>query len=80
MLKNAEKLSVLKQLPGNCCESADCLEQQRDIYEKDGIFSSRMIDGIENQLRSYNDRETARLAKENPMVMQDLVNKYFYCG
>ncbi len=78
--ENAEKLSVLKQLPGNCCESADCLEQQRDIYEKDGIFSSRMIDGIENQLRSYNDRETARLAKENPMVMQDLVNKYFYCG
>lgn len=78
--ENADKLSQLKQLPTNCSESADCLERQRGIYEEYGIFSSRMIDGIEAKLRDYNDTDTARLAKENPDVMQTLVNQYFHCG
>ncbi|MCM1297498.1 MAG: glutamine synthetase family protein [Muribaculaceae bacterium] len=76
---NADKLDKLEQLPTNCSESADCLSRQREIYEADGVFSSRMIDGIIKSLRSYDDRDLARCAKEDPALMQSLVNKYFYC-
>lgn len=77
---NADKLAQLAQLPTNCVESADCLEAQRSVYEACGVFSSRMIDGIMKHLRSYNDTDLSRLAKEDPHMMQELVNKYFYCG
>lgn len=78
--ENAEKLKQLRQLPTNCAESADCLETQRAIYEKDGVFSKRMIDGLQSRLRGYDDRNTAQKAKEDTDFMQQLVNKYFYCG
>lgn len=78
--ENADKLKQLRQLPTNCGESADCLEKQRGIYEEFGIFSNRMIDGIENKLQSYDDRETTARANNSPEMMQKLVNEYFHCG
>ncbi|MCH5248146.1 MAG: glutamine synthetase [Muribaculaceae bacterium] len=78
--ENAERLKQLRQLPVNCADSADALEQQREIYEKDGVFSKRMIDGVQKKLRDYNDAKTVDDAKKDPRLMQELVNKYFYCG
>lgn len=78
--ENADKLKQLKQLPTNCGESADCLEKQRGIYEEFGIFSSRMIDGIENRLLAYDDSKTASSANSSPEIMQKLVNEFLHCG
>lgn len=77
---NADRLASLAQLPTNCAESAECLDRQRKVYEADGVFSARMIDGIMKMLSAYNDTDLARLAKEDSHLMQELVNKYFYCG
>ena len=77
---NESKLATLAQLPTCCCESADCLEKQRAIYEQEGVFSADMIDGVMKKLRDYNDGDLARLAREDENLMQKLVNEYFYCG
>lgn len=45
-----------KALPDSCAASADCLEQQRAVYEEYGVFSPKMIDGILKELRAFNDR------------------------
>lgn len=78
--ENEEKLKQIGRLPENCHESALSLERQRDIYEKDGVFSANMIDGIIKRLSAYDDVELIKKAKKDPRLMQELVAKYFYCG
>ncbi len=78
--QNSEKLKSLSQLPANCAESADMLQKQRDIYQKYDVFSPRMIDGIIQKLRDYNDIELLKHANNNPKIMQELVTRYFHCG
>ena len=50
--ENADKLAALDSLPINCAQSADCLEATREIFERAGVFSPGMIDGIMSRLRS----------------------------
>ena len=77
---NADRLAQLKSLPVNCSESADRLEEQRGIYEKYGIFSPDMIEGIKKSLKQFNDTDLAEDAKKDTALMRSLVDKYFYCG
>lgn len=77
---NAAKLESLEQLPVNCSESADQLLAKRDIYERYGVFSPRMIEGIAEKLRAYDDSTLAERAKADDVLMRHLVDKYFYCG
>jgi glutamine synthetase len=67
-------------LPSCCEESADCLEKVRDIFEKDNVFTRRMIDGILSSLRSFHDKGLLSKAIEDPEKMRNLVDRYFYCG
>ena len=48
--ENEDKLKALAQLPDSCAASADCLEQQRAIFEQYHVFSSAMVDGIISKL------------------------------
>ena len=75
--ENEDKLKVLAQLPDSCVASADCLEQQRAIFEQ---FSSAMIDGIIRKLRNYEDKTLRADLDGKPQEMLDLVHKYFHCG
>ena len=77
---NAARLSQLSELPDSCVASADCLEQQRAYYERNGIFSSAMIDSIIEQLRAFDDRTLRRQVEQYPDEVQKLVNTYFHCG
>ncbi|WP_366535704.1 hypothetical protein [Streptococcus pneumoniae] len=36
--ENADKLNALKQLPDSCAASADCLQEQRQIFEQYQVF------------------------------------------
>lgn len=67
-------------LPSCCEESADCLEKARDLFEADGVFPPRMIDGILKSLRSFHDRRLLAEAMSDKDRLRVLVNKYFYCG
>ena len=78
--ENAEKLNSLACLPDSCEASADCLESQREVFEKHNVFSPAMIDGIIKRLRSYGDRTLRADINGNQEEMLKLVNRYFHCG
>lgn len=78
--ENADKLKALAQLPDSCTASADCLQQQRNIFEQQNVFSPAMIDGIIGKLRAYNDKTLRSDLEGKPEEMLELVNKYFHCG
>lgn len=76
--ENAAKLALLKQLPVNCGESADKLEQQRAIYEAEGVFSPALIDSTVCSLKAFNDAELIERAKADSALMLHLVKTYFH--
>ena len=77
---NADKLAQLAQLPDSCVASADCLQQQRSMYEEYGVFSPSMIDGIIAQLRSFKDTTLRHDISHLPEEIKKLVDTYFHCG
>lgn len=78
--ENEDKLKELKQLPDSCFASAECLQQQRAIYEQYNVFSPAMIDGIIRKLRGYKDETLRKDIANRPDEMLELVKKYFHCG
>ena len=78
--ENEKLLNTLATLPDSCAASADCLEEQRAVYEEGGVFSPAMIDGILAQLRAFNDRTLRRDIQKKPGAVAKLVKDYFYCG
>ena len=78
--ENADKLNSLACLPDSCEASADCLDGQREVFEKYNVFSPAMIDGIIKRLRSYGDRTLRADINGNQDEMLKLVNRYFHCG
>lgn len=77
--ENKAILDSLNVLPDSCAASADCLAAQRDIYEKDGIFSPAMIDGLIASLRKFNDRTLRQDIGNDQAKILELVEKYFHC-
>lgn len=77
---NSERLKQLAQLPDSCNRSADCLEKQHQVYEAAGVFTPAMIDGLQNNLRSFGDNDMMDKARKDPNLMKQLVDRYFHCG
>ena len=78
--EHADRLSALAQLPDSCVASANCLQRQRSVFEEYGVFSPAMIDGIIQQLRSFDDAQLRRSIENKPEEIQKLVNEFFHCG
>jgi len=70
----------LPVLPASCWESAEHLLKDRAIYEKDGVFSPVLIDGIHKQLQSYNDKELSEKLYLKGDEIRKLVDEYLHCG
>jgi glutamine synthetase len=70
----------LDHLPASCFESAERLSQQRNIYEKYGVFAPRLIDGLIAKLKQHNDQNLRTEIKDNPAKIMELVNAFFHCG
>ena len=73
----AERLS---HLPASCAESAECLEQQRSIYEAYGVFSKNLLDGLIKKLKSYDDRTLRTDIGNDMMKITELVKTYINVG
>lgn len=74
------KTKTLEALPASCWESADCLQSDRALYEKDGVFPSGVIDHVIARLRSYDDKGLSeRLYNRNDEI-SSLVKKYLHCS
>lgn len=73
-----DKLKELDELPTSCHESADCLAEKREIFEKDGIFPSGEIDSIIKHLKDFDDKDLSeRLFGKNDEIRK-LVDKYIH--
>ncbi len=77
---NEGKLAQLAQLPDSCYASAERLERDRKVFEKHNVFSPAMIDGIINQLKSFNDSTLRKDIENNHEEIAKLVENYFHCG
>ncbi len=77
---DASAVDKLDQLPASCWEAADMLLKDREIYENYGIFPSRMIDKLANDLKIYNDKGLSEKLFGNAEALKDLVQKYIHCG
>ena len=78
--ENENILNQLSVLPDSCEASADCLEAQRGIYEKDGVFAPAMLDGIISGLRSFKDRTLRQDIGNDQSKILELVKTFFHCG
>ena len=78
--ENAARLATLESLPDSCAASADCLEAQRALYEAEGVFNPRAIDGTVARLRAYRDRTLRHDVEGNPTKVAELVKTFLHCG
>lgn len=78
--ENAGRLAGLATLPTCCVESAEALEKQRSIYESRDVFAPMMIDSTIRQLKDFDDKNLAARLQTDPVELQTLVGRYFYCG
>lgn len=78
--ENKEKLEQLKSLPDSCVASADALEKAREVFEEKNVFSPRLIDGILNKLRKYDDADLRKKTTSDHNQMMKVVKKYWHCG
>ena len=70
----------LPQLPTSCWQSADSLLKDREVYEKDGVFSPVVIEGLLKQLRSYDDKDLSERYYGKGDEIKKLVDQYFHCA
>jgi glutamine synthetase len=75
----AQKMNLL-HLPSSCSESADCLLEKRDIFEKDGVFPPGLIDNIALKLRAYDDKGLSERIYNKGDEISRLVKQYLHCG
>ncbi len=78
--EHKDKVKNLDQLPTSCYESAEKLEEQKDIYMKYDIFPASVIDGYIGKLKAYNDKKLRKEIEGNKEKLIELVNEYFHCG
>jgi glutamine synthetase len=73
-----EKTKKLESLPASCWESAECLEAQREYFEKDGVFPSGVIDNVIAKLKSYNDKGLSEKLYNRNEEISKLVRQFLH--
>jgi len=69
----------LPQLPTSCWESAESLLRDREIYQRDDVFSPMVIDEIAKKLKSYNDKNLSERLYAKEDEIKKLVDEYLHC-
>ena len=78
--ENKKLKEKFSHLPASCWESADFLLKDREIYQKDSVFTPVVIDGVVKKLKSYNDLGLSEKLYQKENEIQKLVNDYIHCA
>jgi glutamine synthetase len=70
----------MKALPKSCYQSAKLLEKHREYYEKESVFPKRVIDGIVQRLKSYDDENLNEALRNDKEKTEQLIRKFIHCG
>ena len=71
-------LATLDQLPTCCDESADVLNAKRELFERDGIFPTGVIDAQIKKLKAYGDKGLSDSLLGDAEKFAELVNQYIH--
>ncbi len=78
--EHKEVQEKLPQLPASCWESADNLLRDREIYQKDHVFSAIVIDEIAKKLKDYNDEGLSEKLYGKEDEIKKLIDEYLHCA
>lgn len=79
IFEHEEVARRLPQMPDSCWSSADYLERDREIYERDGVFSPAVIEDTIRMLRSYQDENLSERLYRKEEEIRLLVEEYLHC-
>jgi glutamine synthetase len=74
------KKQKLESLPSSCWDSADCLAEKREFFEKDGVFPTGVIDNVISKLKAYNDKDLSQRLFNKHDEIRKLVDQYLHCS
>jgi glutamine synthetase len=69
-----------RPLPHSCIEAAENLQRDREYYEADDVFSSRIIDRTIQKLTGYNDRNLWNDLSNKQEEIEKILGQYLHCG
>ena len=69
----------LQQLPASCVESGERLKSKREIFEKDGIFPSQLMNFTIESLTAFQDKNLSSDLMGNAEATRAIVLKYIHC-
>ena len=78
--ENKAKQEELEQLPTSCVESADKLEEHKEIYMKYDVFPESVIKLLQCNLRKFKDTGLITKIQDDDKKVMELVTKYINCG
>jgi glutamine synthetase len=74
------KKDSVKTLPRSCYQSAKLLEKHREYYEKGNVFPKRVIDGVVQRLKSYDDENLNEMLRNDNEKAEQLIREFIHCG
>ncbi|HVN56898.1 MAG TPA: glutamine synthetase family protein [Bacteroidales bacterium] len=74
------KKQKLESLPASCWESADCLAERRDMFERNGVFPPGVIDNVIARLKAYNDKDLSQKLFNKNEEIRKLVDQFLHCS
>jgi glutamine synthetase len=77
--ENKKIREKFESLPSSCYESSIELEKNREIFEKNSVFSPQLIDSTIRRLQSYNDKNLSERLYGKEEEIKKLVEEYLYC-
>jgi glutamine synthetase len=66
------------KIPTSCHESAENLLNDRETYQRDGVFTPEVIDGVAKRLQSYFDKDL--VAKSKPDELKRMMDELIHCA
>ncbi len=70
----------MAQLPSSCWESAARLEVDAQLYAEYGQFEDRLIGGLVENLRDYDDRDLQLEMKRDTLKAEEHMQKFLHTG
>jgi glutamine synthetase len=75
-----DKLATLEQLPVSCYESAEALNNKREIFENNQIFPKGLIESRIEKLKSYDDKGLSEKLFGKHAEIKKLVDQFIHIG
>jgi glutamine synthetase len=69
-----------RPLPRSCIEAAENLQRDREYYEADDVFPSRIIERTIQKLTGYNDRNLWHDLSNKQEEIEKILEQYLHCG